>query len=186
MVSPGSEQLANKILFGIQKCTYNLCTDNKRKRVRGFAGGKKELDRHDIWRSLLAGVVWGGFSGSSTPAGEKCADWGPRFRRGEGAGSRPVRSDRRDAEVAEPGFQFGRKRKVRPLQVRGFDGRLFDGRLQTDSRDGHTSTLLQVRGHFRADRDGSVGAARSGVMKHGERMGRCRLGRANAEGRQTD
>lgn len=61
----------------------------------------------------------------SAPAGD------PGFRRGGGAGSCPVSSHRRDGEVAEKSetvgrseFQFGRKRKVGPLQVRGFDGRL--------------------------------------------------------------
>jgi hypothetical protein len=141
-----------------------------------FRGVKPGLTTCDISKSRLAWALGGGFSGSSTPAGEKRAGWGPRFRRGEGVGSHPVSSHRRDAGVAEKsekkipgafcvstvrtqqnarvgqaGFQFGRKRKVGPLQIRGFDGRLLTG-----PRDGHTSTLLQVRGHFRANRDGSL------------------------------
>src|SRR5208337_5011609 len=63
------------------------------------------------------------------------------------------------ARVGRPEFQFGRKRKVGSLQIRGVDGRLL-----TDPRDGHTSTLLQVRGYFRADRDGSLWGGRGGFV----------------------
>jgi hypothetical protein len=50
------EDYANKIFFGIQQCTYNVRTDNKRKRFGDFQQVKWGLTRCDILRATCEGV----------------------------------------------------------------------------------------------------------------------------------